>query len=395
MPIYWGAYKADHLICTLFAIILIFFLSSSNIKRRFITTHLIFYSLFFYIFVLFLSAVFSEIIEYSLYRFCVIGGYALVTVTLPLLLPGFSSSFSRMVLLLALSAAVVLWLSYLFLGLSPWGRMTMPTLTSSGLVYFPRGWGTSADPNTLGVGIMLSLVFGFSFLGLRKVFNVFLFLFIFSAALLTLSRTALLGFLGGWIVAVVFCYIPEFVRKSSLRKVVDLFKRLSLVLFLSSIAVYFFLLDFLSLFLNRVNIGVHIHEGTSYERLRRMKYAFSKWQNSDDNFLLGIGFDMVIKDTDPHNIYITALHDSGALGLIGLLLLIAAAFIDICKMKSSQLKFYAMWLLFIIVFAGMTYWHTKNFWYAFMFIIILIISDCQEHGSCNSFYDISKIRIKW
>jgi hypothetical protein len=370
-PIYIADKKLDVMIGVFFSSLLLFYLlAGGGIKRKILPSSLL-YILLFYLFTLFLSTLFSENSAHSWGRFSVIAGYALVSVLIPLILADYIPKLSISMAYFAALSSFLLWLSYLVLGMSSWGRMTIPTWTGSSFQYFPQGWGTSADPNTLGTGLLLSAVYGLCFLEMKKNRRVFLFLFSVSGGLLTFSRTAFLGFFMGLIIA----WLLEIVQNKS-KKTVNIFHKIKIIFiyFIPVILIsLFFLNGFIEDFIQRIT-------GTSNGgRINLINAVIENWLSKDESMLLGIGFDTTIITLDPHNIYVATLHDSGVLGLTALITLIVSIIFYInINIKTEKYRFYANWIIFFISFSGLSYWHTKNFWFSIMFVLMIIIYEKKK-----------------
>lgn len=375
-PIWIGHIKLDNLIGLGLAISVFMLLLTSG--RLAGIGQWIFIAGLFYFITLFISVIFSLDPMYSAKRMLIIGGYIFVSLVTPYLLincskcVGFSSLFS------AFLSAIIIWLSYLLIGMSSWGRMTIPTIVNGKPVYFPGGWGTSSDPNILGFGLLLTLLFGLAASRPPLKISILITIFIFSAALLTMSRTAIFAIsLALLFVIIWYTFSRIFSSRETIRlpmsRMVIGFCSVALVVFLGPTN------NPLALFLQRVfNSDVSL-------RLEIVRDVFGGWGNSLPEFFFGVGFDIASSLRDPHNIYLTALHDSGVFGALGLLLFLLSMFIFLVNCKILYYRLWSMLIFWFIVFGGVSYWHTKTFWVSIMFIIMLRQIDYYQYKNLKGF----------
>jgi hypothetical protein len=361
-PIWIGHIKLDNLIGLGLAISVFMLLLTSG--RLAGIGQWIFIAGLFYFITLFISVIFSLDPMYSAKRMLIIGGYIFVSLVTPYLLincskcVGFSSLFS------AFLSAIIIWLSYLLIGMSSWGRMTIPTIVNGKPVYFPGGWGTSSDPNILGFGLLLTLLFGLAASRPPLKISILITIFIFSAALLTMSRTAIFAIsLALLFVLIWYAFLRIFSSRETIKlpmsRLVIGFSSVFLIILLAPIT------NPLDLFLQRVfNSDISL-------RLEIFRDVYGNWGNSLTEIFFGVGLDIARILRDPHNIYLTALHDSGVFGVFGLCTFLFFLFNFLLKCKILYYRLWSMLIFWFIVIGGLSYWHTKTFWASIMFIIFL------------------------
>jgi len=336
-----------------------------------------------YFAILFLSVFVSPDPLYSIGRFSIIFGYGVVAIFVPYVLADRLEVVGLSSILFSALAASLIWVSYFVLGMSSWGRMTLPTYVSGEFQYFPSGWGSSADPNILGFGLLLMLVFGLFIQRPSTAFGLFVFSFVLSAVLLTMSRTAVFSFIGSAFLTAIWLAIEASTRSVKIR--IDVAQKL----FFGAAGIVFFVVSFFlsplgAGFIDRV-IQIGAGDSSVNDRLERYEYVISNFCCESVNVVVfGVGFDMARLTQDPHNIYLTALHDSGVLGLLGLIGFMLTLFLSSLRISTFYLRLGSIFIFFYIALGGVSYWHTKTFWVAVMFIVMLRCLDRRIKGHCES-----------
>lgn len=365
MPIYIGeGLKLDNIIGFLLFIVLAIYILFG--ARLFSPDWSVLVGVTFYFIVATLSTLLSLEPIYSLGRFIVIGGYAFVALSVPYIFMDRLRFLGCVMISFASMSAFVIWVSYFVLGMSSWGRMTIPTYTSYGFKYFPEGWGSSADPNILGFGLVLSCLFFIATQDRLRVFHLMLIVFTFSAAMLALSRTVMVSLLVAFGCSVILLFL---VRMAMYPEALKIKYRLSAKLVLTAV---FGIITILVFPFDALAQRIMQH---SMARIDLIRYAINVWLQNDKTILFGVGFDMARATRDPHNIYLTALHDMGLIGLLALLGLFACILHVILKIKISRIRFWALVIFFYISTAGLSYWHTKTLWVSLMFCLLLASYD--------------------
>lgn len=366
-PIYVGTYKIDNVIGFFLAFLLIAYLLLTPRGRGARVSVILTAAAFSYFLALLVSTFVAPDIIYSLGRFSIISGYAFVAILVPALFAWRAPQISRLVLVYAVISSTVIWMSFLVLGMSSWGRMTIPTWYNGMFTYFPEGWGSSADPNMLGFGLILCLVFGLLFMRISSLKSLLLIGFCISAAALTMSRTAFLSLLVALMLAGIVVALPEMGKGKYLRIRKESVLKLSSALALGVGCAYFFS-PFQALFQRFLldnNSG----------RIERIVHVLGNWAENGNSILVGVGFDNARTSIDPHNIYLTALHDSGLVGLTMLLVFLFTVFVYSLNITIFRLRFFANFIFFYITIGGLTYWHTKTFWVSIMFVLFIVYYD--------------------
>jgi len=371
-PIYAGPFKIDNLIGIFLALFLLLFLMIRPAVRK-DDSFLLFFAVL-YFFWLFVSVITSPEPVYSFKRYLIIGGYAFIAFLLPRVLTMEVPLLSRLVFIFGFVSACIIWISYAILGMPSWGRMTIPTWHNGSFKYFPEGWGSSADPNMLGFGLLLSLLFGMTFFTERKVLSFAVVFIVVSAAFLTFSRTALFSI----IISLLLSLVVYLFTKRPFK-----FKRPKFDYF-----VYFFLgtslIIIFYLYLPVIEFVNRAYQKGMAVRFNLYEEVIANWIEKENSVLTGVGFNMARVIKDPHNIYVTALHDSGIVGLVLLFIFMGLLFLACLRVKKEWLCFLCLLIFFYIAAGGMAYWHTKTFWASVMFIQFIYVYDRMKFRLENS-----------
>lgn len=326
-----------------------------------------------YFCILFVSVVLSAAPGYSLQRYLVIAGYAFVALSVPYLFAHRSAVLGRWLFAAGLFSASVIYGAYALLGMSSWGRMTIPTYypPTGRFEYFPEGWGSSADPNMLAVGLALSVLFFLAVSPLRWR-SWAASAYVLGAAALTGSRTAFAALIVSLGMGALLVGLPWLLARSQAVRV-----RLSGLL-AAALAVP----GMVWLAVTMLPLGLLIERLLQGDSLRwkLAEHALGVWLDNLKHLVIGAGFNIARSVSDPHNIYLTALHDSGVLGLLGLLTLLAVVLIKALWVVDVKLRFWGVSIFFFIAFSGMTYWHTKTFWVAVMLVLLICTADRRREA---------------
>lgn len=369
VPIYVASYKLDNLIgIFLCGVVLFALLVGVKFYSR---DSLVLESAFFYVVVLGLSVLHSSDQLYSFQRYLSIGGYAFLALLIPRLLAAKAPFLGTSVLLFSAFSSLIIWVSYFVLGMSGWGRMTIPTWSDGQFKYFPGGWGTSPDPNILGFGLILSLLFGLAISPVKKSTKLFFIVLTVSATMLTLSRTV---FVSGFLALIIAWFLSIlFKSKVDLHAIKLDPKKIILILLILFVGV--------ALLYTITPVDQIFERLADKDEVRIAIYAqvFESWLASYKTIIFGVGFDMASAIQDPHNIYVTALHDSGIIGFTALLFFMTSVFVSLVNIKNERIRFMALLIFFFIAIGGLFYWHTKTFWVALMFSLLLRYYDLARY----------------
>lgn len=369
-PLHLGPLKVDNVIGLLLAALLGAFVLRAPQRVRIPIGLAV--AGFTYFTVLFASVVFSTAPEYSASRYAVIAGYAFVALLVPHAFTARAVLIAQTLALAAVASASVILLAYATLGMSHWGRMTIPTYypPSGGFEYFPEGWGSSADPNILGVGLLIGLL-AFLAWAPRRWWRWPVAAYVVTAAALTGSRTAFAALALGLTMGLLLVAVPYLLARAPWLRVRLSQWSLTVVGGLTALTIAFWLFP-AGLLLERFTAGDAV-------RAELAASAIDGWLASAGNFWLGAGFNLARTVNDPHNIYLTAVHDSGVLGLLALLALMTVLLLRTLRVASPVSRFWGVTILFFIAAAGMTYWHTKTFWVSVMLVLLIAAVDDKRH----------------
>lgn len=242
----------------------------------------------------------------------------------------------------AISSLIVV-LSFFFLGLSSWGRVTIPHYVDGAFRYFSDDYSGFTDPNILAYFLGFGLLTGLSVIE-RKSLNLLFLSVVLFAIYLTMSRSAILAvFISALYLGFSWIWSEKIKIKS-----LAVFPFLGLVFFVvicvSSLVVGEFLV------LNEYPEIRVFSERSDSDRLHRLYWAFSEITSSGLVLLFGsgLGYSSLVKD--PHNFFLSTVLDTGVLSLM---LLMSIVFLLLYKVRvygSGPIKRYSTSL--VVFFFG-------------------------------------------
>lgn len=109
--------------------------------------------------------------------------------------------------------------------------------------------------------------------------------------------------------------------------------------------------------------------GSNEDRLERLAGAFQALtQPGVAIFGIGAG-GSIASGLEPHNMFISFLLELGLLGFVLFCAIFACTASLALRWCRPEMRFYAMWMLFFIFFACLTYWHTRTLWFSLSLVI--------------------------
>ena len=323
----------------------------------------------FYFVIVFLSSVVSVNVELSARNAFVMFGYSIITLLVPIV-------FLRRVQALrtwlffsgCIVAALVLYL-YLAAGFGRDHRFAL-SMGDIPIAAARRMGVASVDPNMTAAGLALSLIAYFPELFLNR--KRFLFdsigcLAIILAVLVTLSRSALLGF----IVAIVVSFMMVFINSVNLNNVLVLNRKILVSSFVFTVSVigitflgYFVFPEILDKLIGRV---VRSFEDST--RIALLIGAWDLFMSDIKTMFIGAGF----MTTNPHNEYMRTLSTMGLLGMIASASFLASIFYFSIRASSAshRMMFSALSIIVFVLVVSLFYGYTKLIWVAWMFLLLL------------------------
>ncbi len=277
------------------------------------------------------------------------------------------------------SAGVVIC-SWLFLGLSSWGRMTVPVydFQLERFLYFPNGYESSADPNVLAYFIFMGLLLFFYKIDkpVRHVFSIL----IFFAGFLTFSRSALVAFIFSCC-CLVFLYALDFSSKNNKLKLSSIFKLLG-VLSGGGVIIAGFVFYFMDNLLARIGDSF-----SNTDRISRLSEFTGQMLTSFPDFLIGRGVGASEFYRDPHLFYLSTVNDTGFLGLfLVLVALFFSLFFSIKLKASTKLVCLILGILILFMSVAMFYWQIRTFYFTLMVMYALIFQHQKSHREKYTYF---------
>lgn len=299
----------------------------------------------------------SNNLSFALERYLVFGLMAAAVIFLFWLprpkKPIFSSGNTWVFIVFVISSLLVI--SYFSIGVTEYGRVTMPGFEGDSLGYrYVDGVGLLPDPNVLSYGLGLIYIFSLAYSGFRP----FIFAVLVLALLFVGSRSALVSFF----LAMSFWIFIEGRR--------DRLFFIFFMVFVFIISFIFFIFDFFG-----SNVLARFTNPEYYtERFNRWFELWNAYVASGFGVLFGNGFGSARDEFgDPHNFYLAALYDGGMLALVSLFFVYFSVFryivIDLCARERSVA--YAMLIFNFLI--GLFYWQDQIFFVPFFLIWIISI----------------------
>lgn len=298
--------------------------------------------------------------------------YIFITLGLALLFQDRINLFFSLIILLSFISAFIILLSFSYLGLGSWLRMTVPVYENGQFLYFPRGYESSSDPNVLSYFLFLGALVLFYVKGLKGYWWI-VFFTIFSAGVLTFSRSGFLAFT----LVILLYFISQFIVSLSRMRVSKgfLIKEASMALmFIIFIFVLLSYYDF-SYFLDIVEQRIY-SIGSNNDRVVRILYTFNEFYNYDFySLIFGKGMGATRLDVDPHSFWLSILLDTGLFSFIAVFFAFVFLFIQsFMGVKSFSLKLLIISLFLYFLIISLFYWQIRTFYFVMLIFIIFYIS---------------------
>lgn len=288
---------------------------------------------------------FSESMDYELERFCLWLLLA-IAVQVAFILPKVEYSLVKGSFFFKSSAlllSVVVIVTYVIIGKTEYGRVTLPSIEQGALVYrYVENVGLLPDPNVFSYGLIFIY-----FLALRYERPKLTTLSILVIALILIgSRSALLAFI---VVSGIWLSIVDKAMSQRFLLIIP-------VAIVGSLLVDFSQFDIVERFKNPENYA---------ERAGAWSAFFNDYSSSGLKVIFGFGFGAARASGDPHNFYISTFYDGGIIALLCLLFVYYSAFRHVFKELSGASKHVANAMLCFNLLIGLFYWQNQMFFVPF------------------------------
>lgn len=315
-----------------------------------------------------LTALWAPDIAFSAYRALVVNGYMFLALALPIATAHRSIDLIAMYGRVALAASALLVVTYAaFLPLG--ARAVYPQLFLPSMVWEPLDDFDLNDPNIVACALSVGLICALATIRDRRWRLLGASIFAI-AILITQSRTAIL-FLP------VAAFLAAIVTRNAKAALISLLAMTALAGV--GIAVY----DLLGNVGDASGMTDAFQErflsdsASNDDRLERLQGALVALQKPVVAlFGLGAG-GSISSGLEPHNMFLSFFLELGFFGLTlfcGIFFLIGGL---VSGMADREKKYYCAWLLLFVLFASLTYWHTRTLWFSISLIIFASLQ--QQH----------------
>lgn len=103
-------------------------------------------------------------------------------------------------------------------------------------------------------------------------------------------------------------------------------------------------------------------------------------------FGLGAG-GSISSGLEPHNMFLSFFLELGFPGLALFLAIFALVGQLVYRMPDRRKKYYSLWLLLFILFACLTYWHTRTLWFSLSLIVFSFLQQRYREGAVRNYRD--------
>ena len=322
-----------------------------------------------YFFIVFTSATLSENLQYSVRYALIMFGYSLVAVVVPIVFVKRAETIRLWVFLVACIVAVLIIYMYVFLGYAQTHRFALGFADLSKHAARLSGVAT-VDPNMTAAGLMLALIAYFPnmFERRRRLWlDITGLLCVFSACLITLSRSAILGFVLAVFASGAIVLLTLLRKRGILVINKKALKFFVLFLFLVPAGILIVGLFFPDVIGKQIGRMSAISHDTA--RIGLFVAAWDVFIADLKTLLVGAGF----MTTNPHNEYMRTLSTMGVAGVMVSTMFLMYMFYMALKAasQSNRCLFSALSIIFFVMAIALFYGYTKLIWVAWMFLLLL------------------------
>jgi len=298
--------------------------------------------------------------NYSIYAIVPSASYFYITIGLSIFFRGRPTLFFRTVMFAVIFSGIFIFFAYMTLGMSSWGRITIPYYANGEFAYFSDLYSDFTDPNLLayylGFGVLSMIFFNNHRLSLPCICLVGF------ALTLTLSRSAIAG--------VAFSFFVMFLAQP-LRWISWLKMRKFFIFIITPVA---FLCAYLFLDLSPIYemIGERIYgEISNSDRIDRLIFAINLLEDSGFYFFTGRGVGYSSEMLDPHNFYLSTVIDTGFLSVALLLLILFFLFYKIASHGNKDITAAAAVFISFFIFISLFYWQVRTYYFVVLLLLVL------------------------
>jgi len=324
-----------------------------------------------YIVFLFLSNISFLLADWDWNFYSIVPGflYFFIAISLSIFFEDKSNLFFKTGISSALFSTFVILLSCAVLGVSDWGRVTIPFYSDGEWRYFSNFYSDFTDPNL----VAYYLVFGAFLLFLFEINGLWLvaFLGMVFAIFLTMSRSAVVGMF----FSIVFAGSMQITRKNFIR-------------YLRIFLVVFFVLIALLIVVDSTYIGGWIYdrvhdENSNDDRMKRLSIAGDLLIESASYLIFGRGHGYSSFTIDPHNFYLSTVIDTGIFSLGCLLAILFLLYARIVRQRVRKFIICATMILVFFLTISIFYWQVRV--YYFVVLQLFVLESASRHNSVRNF----------
>jgi len=323
----------------------------------------------FYFFIVFVSAYLSVDTALSFSNAFVMFGYSIIALLVPVIFSNRGDTIRKWFFLFGALVSVVIIYLYIFKGFAQDHRFALGAADmSKGAARVEEV--ATVDPNMTAAGLLLSLIVYFpNLFEIRRRYSLdFLgILCIISASLVTLSRSAMIGF----VFAILFSLLIVFVSAIDFNKRFIRNKKFIILSTLLLVAIPVVVVFGDAMFLAIIDkLSSRMLGGNDDSiRIYLLLNAWDVFVSDTKTILIGSGF----MTTNPHNEYMRTLSTMGMLGFIAsILFLVSMFYFSVKELACNHRKmFSALSIIIFVMVISLFYGYTKLIWSAWMFLLLL------------------------
>ena len=322
-----------------------------------------------YFFLVFVSAALSENLQYSVRYALIMFGYSLVAIVVPVVFMKRAETIRLWMFLVACIIAVLIIYMYVFLDFAQTHRFALGFSDLSKHAARLSGVAT-VDPNMTAAGLMLALIGYFPNMFERRkrlLLDLTGLLCVLSACLITLSRSAILGFVLAVLASGTIVLLTRLKKKGIFvfdKKALKFFFLFLLMVPAGILIVGLFFPDVIDKQIRRM---AGISQDTA--RIGLFIAAWDVFVADVKTVLIGAGF----MTTNPHNEYMRTLSTMGVVGVVVSAIFLTYMFFIAVKatFQNHRNLFSALSIIFFVMAIALFYGYTKLIWVAWMFLLLL------------------------
>lgn len=276
--------------------------------------------------------------------------YGIITINFAIIFQEKNTLFLRIATVALFTTFILLLVSFYYLKLGSWDRLTVPVFENNSWQYFPRGYSSSSDPNVLSYLLVLFTIyitFSVKNIKAKTIINTLVLIII----LLTKSRSAILGYFA--------IIIINNIKYQKIKKTL-----VYLIILATGVCIYLYFYEkhYIEETINRI-----FDEGSNQDRLNRLMITLNSL-NDISTWLFGNSLGTSGSTVDPHNFYLSTLIDSG---MIVLLLIFLIPILFIRKIRDKKLLKCAISLFVFFLIISMFYWQLRTYFILLLLLILL------------------------